>query len=177
MWVLVNQKICTPKTTIWIPVSVPFGCAGCQVWIFPQIFLVSQCFELFHGCILVCLGGYEITDSAYLERYGGPVFSVKKVTKSWHLEMEIEPNPVKVLGVQIFWLTKTHILAPPSSSSVLLLHGYMYYRYCYYYLLLLLILLHLLQYYTYNCYYSCSCCLLVAAAHYGIVGTARKRLF
>ena len=33
--------------------------------------------------------------------------------------MEIEPNPVKVLGVQIFWLTKTHILAPPSSSSLL----------------------------------------------------------
>ena len=82
MWVLVSQKICTPKTTIWIPVSVPFVGGWCQVLIFPQIFLVSQCFELFHGCTLVCLGGYEITDSAYLERYDGPVFSVKKVTKS-----------------------------------------------------------------------------------------------
>jgi hypothetical protein len=52
---LVSQIICTPKKTIWIQVSVLFGFAGCRVWIVPQIFLVSQCFELFHGCTLVCL--------------------------------------------------------------------------------------------------------------------------
>ena len=44
--------------------------------------------------------GYQIRDSAYLERYEESVFSVRKVTKSGHLQNKIEPNLVKVLGVQ-----------------------------------------------------------------------------
>ena len=119
MWVLVSQKICTPKT------FTGFGSIS-----------ISRCqdFVTFFT---------EKTGPPYLSKYAESVISyppkhtnvqpwnsskhweTKKIwgkIQTWH---PAKPNgtetgiQIVVLGVQIFWLTKTHILVHHPSSSVL----------------------------------------------------------